>query len=509
MLSWLFILEVNANGNRLNIKQITKFLFLYILPTVISVVVVSNINENINLFIKEASINLFVINSFYIGLIHFYVQKKFFENLNSDVIIKFVPDKADVYIVLRLFMIFTKTYLPVIVPSILTFGMFVGNSKTVYYICSIIAVIYFIIVNVLIAAYLRYFTNTAKSIYIKMFNTIVGFYMFFLLIVLSIYSPISIMSNLEISLKQEIVRSVIEINTPIILIFVIITGLTLIILKDSTDFLKIKTRALIFNRSVEISKYSDKITNRIVDYYRKVYSKNLLHIENEIFNKDIKEIIRKNKFSFYFVNILHIIYIAIPLYFYFVEKSNSIETNIFMSKLVTAIIIGQLVFLAIINRAFDNHVSIENDLDVLNNYNITFTKTRLVRAKSRVLSVIVFPKIYSVFTVLIVSSIIRFNTYLSLIYLLSAIQTMFIRKTIELWRVKSINKLNSKSELIRIINILILFIVIVSFYSVYKNDYTVHLQGQIFLMIISGLMYVFHLTVNKLRAEKRREVEKC
>ena len=502
------ILEINTGNNNLSVKQIVKFLRNYILPTIITAIIVSKINKNINFHINDTIINLAIINAFYASSIHFYIQKKFFTRLDSDVIIKFIPNKTSNYIILRLFMIFTKVYLPVIIPSILTLGIFFVNSKPIFYVCSALFIVATIIINVLLSLFLRYFTNTAKIVYVKISNFLFSIFIFVLFLLTSFYTPIWILSNVEASLKHPNIRSIIEINGLALLLFILIAIFVLVTFKYSIDYLNVRARRLIFNRQFPISINERIVEKKIERLYKRVYSIHLSTLEKNIFNKDVKEIIRESKYSFLFVVINQILNISIVLFFNFSERTNTVEGSIIMSKLITVIVIGQMLIAVFISKAtFEKHINIENDFDILGKYNIKFTKNNVIKAKIRLLSTIVFPKIYLIFSILIVVSIIRLNSFLALIYLLSMLQIIFIKKTMELWRVKSINGLNSKSEVIKPLNVLGMFGIIFCYVYIYNMnlDKLNYIHGQLILIFLTAIVYIFHSLVNNSKGVEGKE----
>jgi|GEM_PF-3903830 len=502
MFNWWCVLEFNKGNYKLNIKQIVKFVYNYILPVIITVSIVSNIEKDINFKIKDTIINLVIINSFYICIVHVYIQKKFFMKLEREVILRFLPNKASDYIILRVFMIFTKAYLPVIIPSMLFLGMFFANSKSIFYICSLLQIIFAIIINVLIAIYWRYFINTTKEIYVKTSNVIFSISIF-ILFMLTSNTPVWILSGFESSLKVKTTRKIVELNAFVLFMFILIVILSFVIFKYSKDYFNLRARMLIFNRQVTITKYKGNALNKIQRVYQSVHSISLSTLEKEIFNKDIKEMFRKSGYSILFVIINHIFNIVIIFFFNFSEKVNTVEGSILISKLTTVIIVGQFIAATFISKAaFEKHINIENDFEVLGKYNIKFTKFNVIKAKTRILSTIIFPKIYFIFSILILASLINFNNYLALIYLLSMIQLIFIKKTMELWRVKSINGLNSEGEVISVSNLVGILVTIILFVSVYRYDDKVqYLQGQLVLILITAIMYMFHLTVNNARSE--------
>lgn len=108
--------------------------------------------------------NIIVFNLLYSSIIHIYIQKKTLYFLQGDVIVKFVPKKFNVYIILRVLMIFIKTYLPVITLSILIFKDIFINPIYIFYICSLAFIISIIFLNVIISILYRYLLNIVNKL---------------------------------------------------------------------------------------------------------------------------------------------------------------------------------------------------------------------------------------------------------------------------------------------------------------------------------------------------------
>lgn len=77
MLKFWYKVEFAKGNCKLSIKQLYKFLKVYILPTVAAVAFFRISNENLLLNFKEMLICLSIINLCYISAIHIFIQKVF------------------------------------------------------------------------------------------------------------------------------------------------------------------------------------------------------------------------------------------------------------------------------------------------------------------------------------------------------------------------------------------------------------------------------------------------
>lgn len=500
MFNLWFNLEFNGGGSKSKFKKILKFLTTYILPTIVMIVFPNIIGIDIKYNIKYTLINLIIINLLYSSIIHVYIQKNIFPNFKKDVIIKFIPDRINDYIILRVYMIFMKAYLPIITSSILIFKGVVSNLDLIFYIMSLLIIVSIICINVIIAIFYKYFFNTLKEIHLKIGNFFVFIYISSVFLFGSGFTPIWYLENRFHNINSAgIITSEIEIKNLEILIIILILTLSLMLSKFTKDFLKLKGRVLILERVLSINVNKNKIRNKIQSFYEKIYSINLSNIERRIFSKDIKLVIRENKYSLLFIILLQVINIGTVIYFYFADNTKTIEIFIVICKVSTGLVITQILGSSFVAKTtLEKNVNIENDFEVLKNYNIKLKKRSIIKGKTRLLSAIVFPKIISVFSILILSSlIINLSSYLALIYLFAMIQLIFIKETMELWQVKSINKLNNNSTIIETVNIFAVFGAIMAFISVFKiAESGAYIKGQLVLIAITAIIYMYNLLIN-------------
>lgn len=500
MFNLWFNLVFNGGDSKSKFKKVLKFLATYILPTMVVIIFPNIIGIDIKYKIKYTLINLIIVNLLYSSIIHIYIQKKMFLDLKKDVIIKFIPDRINDYIILRVFMILIKSYLPIITSSILIFKDVVSNSNLIFYIGSLLIIISIICINVVIAIFYKYFSNTVKEIHLKIGNFFVFIYISSLFLFGSGLTPIWYLENRFHNMNSAgIITNKIEIQGLGFLIIILVLALSLVFSKFTKDFLKLKGRILILERVLSINRNKNKIRNKTESFLEKVYSINLSNIERSIFEKDIKLVIRENKYSLLFIILLQVINIGSVLFFYFAEKIQTIELSILSCKLFTGMVIMQILIASFMAKTtLEKNVNIENDFQVLKNYNIKFRKTNLIKVKTKVLSAIVFPKITPVFAILIVSSlIINSNRYLALVYILAMIQLIFIKKTMEIWQVKAINRWNSNNEILKIINSLCLIGGIMAFIYVFRITESVfYIKGQIVLIVITATIYMYNLLLN-------------
>ncbi|QAS60168.1 hypothetical protein [Clostridium septicum] len=283
------------------IKKIIKSICIYILPTIVAIIVSDKVLIRVQYNLFGTVTNIIVFNLLYSSIIHIYIQKKTLSSLQGDVIVKFVPQKFNVYIILRVLMVFIKTYLPIITLSILTFKDIFINPVYIFYICSLAFIISIIFLNVIIAILYRYLLNIVNKLIYKLINFITFIYITSLVIYQSTVTPIWYLESLERYLKKEdLILNKIDINFFQIMLILIIFILSIMSINFLKNFLKIRGRNLIFIKNISVNEKSNKITKVIEDYCEKVYSIYFSNIEKSFFVKDIKEAVRTNKYSLFF-----------------------------------------------------------------------------------------------------------------------------------------------------------------------------------------------------------------
>lgn len=491
------------------IKKFIKSICIYILPTIVAIIVSDKVLIRVQYNLFGTVTNIIVFNLLYSSIIHIYIQKKTLSSLQGDVIVKFVPQKFNVYIILRVLMVFIKTYLPIITLSILTFKDIFINPVYIFYICSLAFIISIIFLNVIIAILYRYLLNIVNKLIYKLINFITFIYITSLVIYQSTVTPIWYLESLERYLKKEdLILNKIDINFFQIMLILIIFILSIMSINFLKNFLKIRGRNLIFIKNISVNEKSNKITKVIEDYCEKVYSIYFSNIEKSFFVKDIKEAVRTNKYSLFFICLYHIINICFILFFFFADNINSIEISIISVKISLSITIVQILISYFLGKAsFEKNINIDTDYKVLKNYNIRVAMNGIIKVKTKVLSAIVFPKVVSVFCIIIISSLIIYsNTYLALIYFILMLQLLFLKEIIGLWLIKSINKFNSNKMIIKILNFILIGITLVILINLYFYTQIIQfIYGQLVLLVILIVLYLFNLFINKERINVRNK----
>lgn len=504
MFNLWYQLVFDGYDNKSKIKKFTKFICSYILPTIIAIMLSDKALFGIQYNFSAGVTNIIVFNLLYSSIVHLYIQKSLFNSLEKDVIIKFVPNKLNIYIILRVLTIFIKIYMPAITLSILSFKDSIINSNYIFYIYSVMLIISGIFFNVIIAIFYRYLLTVANKRIYKVINFISFIYISSLFVYQSFIAPIRYFENIDRHLKNDYIAiDKIHITFFQIILIITIFIISIIGIKSLNSFLKIRGRNLIFIKNANVDKKSNKVTKLIESYCEKVYSFYFSNIEKSIFMKDIKEIIRENKYILLFMCLVHVINSGSSLFFFFADSSiNSVEIAIISNKLLFSLSVFQIAISYFCGRAsFTNNINIDTDYEVLKNYNIRITMDGVIKVKTRVLSAIVFPKVLSIFSIIIISSLIIYsNTYLALIYFIAMIQLLFLKEIIMLWIVKSINKFNNNKKIIEILNTILISstfgILVYVYFSTEKIEF---LYGQLMLLVILIGLYLFNLFINKER----------
>ncbi|VYU29804.1 hypothetical protein [Clostridium tertium] len=491
------------------IKKFINFVCIYILPTSIAIIISDKVLVIGQYYLSDTIINIISLNLLYSGIIHIYIQKNLFHSLEKDVIVKFVPQKLNIYIILRILMIFIKIYMRVITLSILAFKDVFTNYNYTFYICSIIFIVSIIFFNVIIAIFYRYLLSVINNITCKVINLISFIYISTLFVYQSFITPIWYLESLERYLKNDYITiNKIHMNFFQIILIMIIFMISIMGIKCLKNFLNIIGRNLISIKNITINNKSNKITKVIETYCETVYSFYFSNIGKSFFSKDIKETIRENKYTLLFICFYNVINSGSVLFFFLADNINNIEIAIISCKISLGIVIVQIFISYFLGRmSFEKNINIDIDYKVLRNYNIKVTINEIIKVKTKVLSSIVFPKVLSVFSIIIISSLIIYsNIYLALIYFILMIQLLFLKETIQLWLVKSINKFNSNKIIIEILNTTLISIAFgIVIYVYFCTEKIQFIYGQLLLLTILISLYLFNLFINKEKINVRNK----
>src|SRR5699024_2635780 len=94
------------------------------------------------------------------------------------------------------------------------------------------------------------------------------------------------------------------------------------------------------------------------------------------------------------------------------------------------------------------------------NYHIKLPTKKLIHAKTKILRAFVFPKLTFSYAILIIPLLMMNEFMLAIMLFINYVQCFFCRKTLELWRVKESNKLNSNHLGLSIVNGILILIFI-------------------------------------------------
>lgn len=500
---WL-MLELGNYKNR--VKGYLGIIGIYILPTLLIALLEYFKSPSLILSSKGIIVSLVISNLAIISITHYLIHKFFFKKLENDVLIKFLPDKINEYIKVRLLMLLIKWNLPFIVSSILSFKKILKVSNAVFLIGTVLFVISWFIINFLIAIYTRYILNVLRGKTEKLVKVILFLICIILIMVLPQYSVLVLLKELSLGIKNGININYINVNIFHIIALLLIFATSMFILKvsDNSSF-KINIRKIVINKSVNIKFKKNKKSVRYFSKLIKIILGNLPDLEREILIKDLKDFVRDNKITLYSVIFLQLFINLFMLYIYKnIEVKNILgSVELFVSLNVVLFIFMGIMYLFMGRLSLKDNLEIDKDMEILTRYNIYVTKSNLISIKRKLANICLF---YPMFMFYPIAFIININIWSWYGIVLSIIPIIIIKKLLSLSLIRKVNKENSTSVLLKIVNMILVGGACVLYLQLLDGESTLPFQNSLVLWGIINMLlvidYAINLNIYKIKREK-------
>lgn len=489
MISRILALELGNDKGLRSYKNLKKLFYIYILPNLSALLTASGIG--LQRFYDAESIILLLLgyNLLLATSIQYYAQRNVLSKLNSEAMLKFIPEKTPQFIKLRLLLFVTKFQLPLLLFTVVFLSFFI--ERTYYKLLLLLFIPLMINIQIGAAIWIRYCMNTLKRLTLQILQviTFISFISFVSYIVFFGAGPLlealaSLLSNGEYPSYQM---------TPsFILPAVLIVAWLAVVLSLTSNRLNLKI--LLRNRdlSFEIN------TNKLERMYTGVYGFGLSHLQKILFEKDVKHIMRNSKVMLVMLGLTQMIYFSIMTFFFLtIPEMHDPEASIFMSWFYLAFFMVFIIFNGILIMPNEEYTGLKNDFDVGKSYHIDLSKNQFIDVKSRILQAFVFPNITIIYTVFIVTLLILSEYTVALIYFLNYLQLFVFIRAWGLWVVKSKNQMNSTKELIGYVN----FGLILAFFIILGQAFSRPIESlflfQVLVLFMLVVLYVFHRFINR------------
>lgn len=512
MVKLWFYLEF-CKSNKLNGKEIIKFINIYIIPTLITSLLVYWINISSFLTTKGVILTLISFNLIIITTTYFVIHKYFFATLERDVLIKFLDNKMNDYIKLRLFMILIKFNLPFIIPTILCFKEIVEIFNFVYILNSIVFLIIWFLINYLIVLYSRYLINILKEKLKKIIYMAIIIYSL-IVVILAQLITILILKEIKLRVIDEVPIDCIELNSGTSIVLLALLVIVLILLKKSNDHLKVNIKKIIINKS-----YSKNIKNKnelsikfnlVLKALSKFLLKNLTYKEKVLVIKDIRSFYRENKIVVPLLIFFEVIINGFMIMIYWNINSSklprSIEIFLSISILTIFFMAIKFVFFGLI--ALRNIIKIDEDLNLFKRYNIAINKESIIKTKKNFINIILF---YPSLVFYLIAFIIKFDPWGWLGLILSIIPSLILSNLLSLKLIIATNKkLNDGTlSVLNIVTISICSLVVLNLFNLkYSEDLLLIMFLWIVLNTAMTIQYFLDLNIDKINKKLKRNKEK-
>ena len=487
MISRILALELGNDKGLYSFKNLKKLFYMYIVPNlsvVISAVIfgLQRFYDPKGMILAVLGINLLVA----VG-VQFYAQRNVLSKLNTEALLKFIPEKTAQFIKTRLLFFVIKFQLPIFIFTITFLSFFIEGI----YFGLLLFILILLLINLQIsgAIWIRYWTNTWRRLTLQTWQVILflGFISFISWFSFSAAEPV--LESLENILMNREAYSLYQIDPSHISI--IISIVAVISVASSLFINRINFKILMRNRDLSFELKTRNLERILV----RIYGFGLSKIQKILFEKDIKHLIRHSKVTLVMHGLMHLIYIGM-MTFFFLDFSE-INLEIFMSRFYFVYFLIFIIFNGFILMPNKEYTGFENDLDVAKSYHINISKSQLVHVKTRLLQAIVFPKLTIIYAGFVITLLILGEYTVSLIYFINYWQLLIFVKAWSLWVVKSANQMNHPSELISYINfgLILAFFILLGQALSRPIESLFIFQGLVLLMLI--VLYCFHLFINK------------
>lgn len=490
MISRILALEFGNDKGLRSYKNLKKLFYIYILPSVSALLMATGIGSQ-KFYATESTILVVIGYNLLLAVcIQYYAQRNILSKLDTEALLKFIPEKTPQFIKLRLLLFMTKLQLPILLFTVIFLSFFIERSYFVFLLVILIP----LLINLQItgAIWLRYWMNTLKRLTLQIWQVILflGFVSFFIWFTFQSSEPVfDAIANV---LMANEFHQLYQVDASYIIRGISIV--TVISVVSSLFINRINFKVLIRNRNLSFEINTDKLEK----LYTRVYGFGLSHIQKILFEKDVKQIMRNSKVMLVMLGITQMMYFGFMTFFFLtVPEMHDPEASIFMSRFYLVFFMGFIILYGILIMANEEYTGLKNDFDVGKSYHIDLSKNQFIDVKSRLLQAFAFPKITLIYTVFIVTLMILGEYAVAFIYLLNFLQLFVFIKAWSLWIVKTKNQMNSTKELIGYVN----FGLILAFFFTLGQALSRPIEDlflyQVLVLLILAVLYIFHRFINK------------
>lgn len=489
MLERILILELGNKKGLKSPRNLFKILYTFIVPNIVVILMATVLGSQ--KFYEPKQMLLLVLgwNIFITIVLQYIAQRNIFASLEKEVLLKFTPTKTEMYIKMRLSFLMMKFYFPVLLFTVILISYLIQANTFILFITMILLMIFMINLQVYLAIMIRYYVNMLKPLYLQ-----IGQISFFLIFVtftgiLYMFSGIYFLETMENMLNDTLYTSfnIHPLNFFRFMVAIVVLSIIFMFIVRKLNF-----NLLIWNRNISLHIH----TNALERIHKKIYGVGLSDLQRLMFAKEIKHIFRNSKVFISLIGLMHLISLGF-LVFFFIGISEIKDMGVFISKLYLGFILGQIILTGILSSGLKDILNLENDVHVVKNYHIDLPIAKMIKVKTKILRAFVFPKLTLMYAILIITVMIMNEYQLAFIFLLNYFICFLLRNTLERWRVKETNRMNSDHQLLSFINLGLILLFSYSLLHLF-NSFDEHVVTyQLFSLGAMLVLYWFHLLVFK------------
>lgn len=493
MVQWTFLRKLGIKEAQTKRKNYFSILYQYISPSLFAIVFAVTIMTGMYSSFQQLWKYLLILQLMGTILLQYSLEKSFLSHLHNEAFLKFFPEYTMNFILLQVLAKIIKWYTPFCLFCITLLGMYTEISFLMYSLFSILFYCTILLFQVALTFLLKFLKNCLRMGFIKAFQLLSFIFFLYGTSFLSLESTFLILKRLDTGVVWIDKFPAVYTN--------LFNWLTLFSVSLSTIFILTyvykkgsqQVGLFIWQRQL----YRASSTVWVENVINRFYSLNMSNTEKILFEKDVKNHLRGNRYMVFYMVILQLVYLGSVIYIRVLfGQDQTLFEHLEFSRMVLGWILIQQFIVGGLTFHAKEQLEIGRDQQLLCVYQIEISNEHLVTIKSRLLTVLFFPKIGILFGGFIMWEMAQGQYRVMVEYMYVWAVCWMIQRTVVLWRVKEINGLNSQSTCVQFFSFLLITIAGVLFFFYYTHSVESTPRYHVLFLSSSILLYAFHRFLN-------------
>lgn len=477
----------------MNKKEYSYLFVEYFLPSLFTIVLALTIMTGMYSSFQQLWNYLLILQLMGTILLQYSLEKSFLSHLHKEVFLRFFPEYTMDFIFLQVLVKAIKWYTPLCMFCLTLLGIYMEISFSMYSLFSILFYCTILLFQVALAFLLRLLRNCLRMGFIKVFQILSFISFLYATSFLSLESTFLILKHLDTGVVSIDKVPAVYTNLFNWLTLFIVALLSIFIITYAYKKGSQQIGLFIWQRQL----YRAFSTVWVENLLNRFYSLNMSNTEKILFEKDLKDTLRENRYMVFYMVILQLVYLGSVIYIRVLfGQDQTLFEHLEFSRMVLGWILIQQFIVGGLTFHSKEQLEIDKDQQLLCDYQIEISNEQLVTIKSRVLTVLFFPKIGILFGGFIMWEMAQGQYRVMVEYLYVWVVCWMIERTLALWRVKEINGLNSQSTCVQFFSFLLITIAGVLFFFYYTHSVESTPRYHVLFLSSSILLYAFHRFLN-------------